>query len=742
MGKYEHLWISDGDVMKIENKPTGRDKEIPVDFSDHGIKLISELNTIEKVHSKKDTSVSSKYFIFKTVLHKSQKYSRKKRQEFLQNNGLEIKYIKSNNEAIVATEPGKFNILKKKVEGYQSRNKNLGFRYIDSFNFINRSEKQSEYLRKIVDDDQEEKIDIQIQLLPNFSENTYKQTIEYINKIIIDSNGEIQEEPYYLTDKTPVMRALINSSTIDILSDDDMIFRIEQTNFFQIDSTQSNNRDFDQIKISDDIDFDGLPVVGILDSAVDFGESALNDFLIERWSPDDIANTSTYHGTGCAACAMFADTLNEQIELGELKPRVKIVNGVISDGKKSVSFNKFINRIKDAVTHLKQYTSIFNLSFNSNVPIDDYSISILAYELDNLMKQEDVQFIISSGNHKLYRIYDNLNDVIDDDESRLSSPADSFLGLTVGSYCSENILQSISGKNEIAPFSRIGFGLGGIQKPDIVAFGGNIHYDSKNKIDIVPDDDSSLIPTINGEICHDCGTSYATPIITGDFAIIKNKIPDNIPNRNILSKALLIQNSDYLFDISDLALDEKELLRKVYGNGVLNLNDALESNDNKVTFVRVGSLNYYTKKRVKFYMPSNLAEEEGIRTCRVKVTCVSDIPFKKDKGTGYSQAYISASLKKIDTKEQLSLGNPTPSEGRYKWDVYQTFSNTFSQFNPGDWQIWLQMSIRWDLEDDFPLNYALVVTIEDLNKNNNIYTAIQQEVPNRYKALNEVRIRY
>ncbi len=302
MGKYEHLWISDGDVMKIENKPTGRDKEIPVDFSDHGIKLISELNTIEKVHSKKDTSVSSKYFIFKTVLHKSQKYSRKKRQEFLQNNGLEIKYIKSNNEAIVATEPGKFNILKKKVEGYQSRNKNLGFRYIDSFNFINRSEKQSEYLRKIVDDDQEEKIDIQIQLLPNFSENTYKQTIEYINKIIIDSNGEIQEEPYYLTDKTPVMRALINSSTIDILSDDDMIFRIEQTNFFQIDSTQSNNRDFDQIKISDDIDFDGLPVVGILDSAVDFGESALNDFLIERWSPDDITNTSTYHGTNRLCC--------------------------------------------------------------------------------------------------------------------------------------------------------------------------------------------------------------------------------------------------------------------------------------------------------------------------------------------------------------------------------------------------------------------------------------------------------
>jgi len=98
-------------------------------------------------------------------------------------------------------------------------------------------------------------------------------------------------------------------------------------------------------------------------------------------------------------------------------------------------------------------------------------------------------------------------------------------------------------------------------------------------------------------------------------------------------------------------------------------------------------------------------------------------------------------LKKINTKQELNLGNPSPPSGRFKWSVYQNFQNIFSRFNSGDWQVWLQTRKRWDIEDDYNLKYALVITIEDLTKSNDIYNAIQTEAQNRFLPINQVRIR-
>lgn len=741
MEKYNHLWIPNEEVIEIEYKPTARNIDVPVDFSEHGIKLLGQLDTIKKIHNKKKSPVSSEYIIFKTRLYNNQKFSNNERVKFINNNGLEIKLVKSDNEAIVATKIDKFNMLYKKVENYQERNRNLGFQYIDDFEFINRTEKQSNSIRKIITDSLVDYLDIQIQLMPSFGDIIYEKSIEYIFNIIKNSSGEILEDIYNLSDGTPIIRAKVEPSVIDILTEDDIVFKVEKTNFFDVDKQDKYEFNLNDVNLSNEIFIEDLPVVGILDTGVDFGSSILKDFVIDEWIADDITTFNPYHGTGCAIRAMFGNDLANQIEANSLTPKVRIVSGIISNGKEPVPFSKFIDRIRKAIKELKKYTKIFNLSFNSDEPIDGDYISTVAYELDTIMRSEGVQIIISSGNHKLYRVYSDLNDILDDEDSRISSPADSILGITVGSYVTKDNPYSVSQEYDIAPYSRVGFGLGGMQKPDLVAPGGNIYYNASLNEDVVICEDCALIPGSDGNLNYDCGTSFAAPVLAGDYAVLTNQLPIHIQDRELLGKALMYHNAKHLFDITSMDFDEREAVRKVYGNGVLDLDSAMYSNPYKVTFVRLGELNYLTKQRVKFYMPTNMANQEGIRTCKVSVTCMSEVPFDKNKGLNYVSAYIGASLKKIDTKQQLNVGNPKKSEGRDQWSHYQNFSNIFSSFNPGDWQIWLQLRKRWDISKDYNMKYALVVTIEDLTRTNDIYSAIKAETGNRFRDINEVRIR-
>lgn len=83
------------------------------------------------------------------------------------------------------------------------------------------------------------------------------------------------------------------------------------------------------------------------------------------------------------------------------------------------------------------------------------------------MRLHNVQFVISSGNHKVWQTADSLGEVLDDD-TRISAPADSMLGITVGAIAGKEHPLSLSGVNEISPYSRRGPGFAGFTKPDLV----------------------------------------------------------------------------------------------------------------------------------------------------------------------------------------------------------------------------------------------------------------------------------
>jgi hypothetical protein len=74
---------------------------------------------------------------------------------------------------------------------------------------------------------------------------------------------------------------------------------------------------------------------------------------------------------------------------------------------------------------------IYNLSANSGDIIEQDKMSIVGYELDMLQQRNGVQFVVSAGNHDLWKNEKSLEDILDDDDSQITPPADSLYSITV-----------------------------------------------------------------------------------------------------------------------------------------------------------------------------------------------------------------------------------------------------------------------------------------------------------------------
>lgn len=566
-------------------------------------------------------------------------------------------------------------------------------------------------------------------LIPKLTQNDKSVVLENITAKISKNSGEIQDEPYTLSDNTLIIRAVIPSSSLSNYEDDSAVYRIEETHFFNVNLNLNSQNFKNKISISEQTNFDALPIVTVLDSGIDFPES-LTPLVVDKWQPSDFSGNDFSHGTKVASKVIFRH-FKEKSESSNYIPRARVIDCRILDG--SVPENALIHRIQEAVNTYSDISKIYNLSANTSSPIEPNEMSIIGYEIDALQLKKDVQFILSSGNHNLWRTETNISDIIDDDDSVISSPADSMLGITVGAICGEDHPSSISEKNMIAPYSRKGPGFSGFSKPDISAYSGTIIYNGASPT--TPFDETALVMNSRGLLLPDSGTSFAAPIVSGDLA----EISQIIPNEDLLiSKALLYHNAKMLWDEDDIEEEELVLAHNLYGRGLSTVDDSKYSSQSKVTFIRSGTLNREKKERVKIYMPELLAAQPGRNIAKVTVTCLSKPPVDRTKGTEYLGAYVRASLKKSQVNGNLSPVQPSTKEGRRKWDVCHQFSKLFSRFNAGDWQVWLELFGRWD-DGNNDIPYALVVTIEDMSGSLDIYNEIQNQ--NRYQAINEVRVR-
>lgn len=726
-----HLWIPDEEVTRVDKKPTGRTTPRNISFTEHGQKLSSSLQSIKQAIenvSEDDSLSDAGLMIFKVELPDGEKIKDKK--DLFTSTGMEVKVVKSENKAVIATTKSQFQSLKKRIDDYTcSGSGKTYFDYIEDFKPYLGSEKNSSSLQKTTCSDVvPDSLDIQLMLVPNLREEIYHLAIKRLVEKIGDRDGIIQEEPYYLSDNTPVIRVIIPSNSLFHYENDSAIYRIEETDFFSADAASKDAIDLNELELDDSVFIDKLPIVTVLDSGVNFPEG-LEPLILHHWT-DGTPGGDSEHGTKVASRVAFK-YICDQLPSTKITPRTRIIDCNILDG--SVPVNVFIKRIQNAVATFCDVSKIYNLSANASSPIEGDEMSILGYELDALQLKRNVQFVISAGNHQLWSTESCLEDILDDDDSRVSAPADSMLSVVVGATSGETHPNSLSTINEVSSYSRIGSGFNGFSKPDLTAYGGCITCIAGSVS--VPEDKYSLLLDKNGKLTPDAGTSFTAPVVAGDFA----EILGIIPNQDILlAKALLYHNAMPIWDEDSITDEELAYTHNLYGRGLSNVDESKYSSPSKVTFVRTGTLNKVTKERVTIYMPEILAAQVGRNVAKVSVTCISMPPVDRTKGTEYLGAYIRASLKKSSSDGRLKQVQQDFKVGRQKWDVCHQFTKLFSRFEAGDWQIWLELFSRWD-EENIDVPYALAVTIEDVSNTLDVYSEI--EALNRYRAINTLRLR-
>lgn len=724
--KKSHFWIPENEVERIHHQRRGRNEPGDAIFSEHGQKLRSDLESIEKgiIENESENSLSDTV-VFKVELMDNEKVQAK--PELFERNGLSVNVVKNITTAVVSANKQSFNILKNKIERYSQDSSNkTHFDFIKNFDTYTGTEKDASSLKKeVYMKTPPEFIDVQFMLLPNLE--NYEEIESKVIQKIKQNQGEIKGDTYYLSDNTPIIRAIIPPQTLKFYEKDSAIYRIEKTDFFEGGKGSIESDSLFTGGLDETIDIDDLPVVAVLDTGISLPEN-MKSLVIDEWIPSDSTGGDSLHGTMVASKVLFSN-LGQQLSNpnSKLVPRAKVIDCNILDGP--VSTEVFIARIQEAVARFKGKTTIFSLSSNSSESIEGDEMSITGYELDVLQLKEKVQLIISAGNHSLYMVSSSIDEIIDDDDARISPPADSMLSIVVGSVVGNTHSGSISQKDEIAPYSRHGPGHAGVLKPDICVYCGTILSDG-----VIPEDLYSIHLSKNGEYAHEVGTSFAAPVVAGDLSEIMNILPE----KNVtLAKALLYHNAMPLWDIDVCDDEDLAYYHKIYGRGLPSLDYSKYSSPSRVTFFRTGTLNNTTKERIKILMPELLASQPGRGIARVTVTCVTMPPTDRNKGTEYLKAYVRASLKKRNKNEDLASVNPGIKEGRKKWDVCQHFSKPFSEFSAGDWEIWLELFSRWGA-GEVDVEYALIVTIEDMSSKLDIYSEIENS--NRYRPISQVRL--
>jgi hypothetical protein len=726
-----HFWIPDKEARRIPKELMGRQNKVIVPFKEHGTKLGRSLQTIEESFEKilPESSLRDKdVLVYNVALIKREKIQN--RQDIFDANGMIIRAVRNEHDAVVTSTRSQFDALRRRVENYTGNGTNKTyFDYVDSLDPYIGSMKDSNGLQKtMLQEPPPQTVDVQFVLLPNLENNYYESAINNLKIKIEQTRGHIPEPVYYLSDRTPVVRAIIPSSTISQYENDPAIYRIEETSFFSSDTASIPIGNIAGIRLNPDVNIEELPIVAVLDSGVIF-PTEFETLVVQHWTSPGSRGGDAEHGTQVAGNAVFR-YIGQNIHNGVITPRVRIIDCNILDG--NVSIRNFIKRIQDAVEAFGGIIKIFNLSVNSNIPIEGDSMSIIGYELDVLQRQRGIQFVVSAGNHELWRTQKSLADILDDDDSRISPPADSLYSLVVGSIVGKNHAGSLSLKNDIAPYSRKGPGFRGIFKPDLCAYAGTIKAASE-----IPADEFSLALTKNAMLAPNAGTSFSAPIIAGDLAEISAISPGT---DMLLSKALLFHHAHPVWDDEDIDEEQLKFAHNLYGRGLSDVSESKYSSPSKVSFVRTGFLNRTTKERVTIYMPPILAAQTGRNVAMVRITCISAPPIDIQKGTGYLGAYIRLSLKK-SAGDGIGLLDVSPAfkESREKWDVCRYISKPFSRFNAGDWQVWLELFGRWQNKSE-DVRYALVVTIEDISRTLDIYSEI--EAQERYRPLNELRVRF
>lgn len=308
---------------------------------------------------------------------------------------------------------------------------------------------------------------------------------------------------------------------------------------------------------------DDVPVIGVIDSGVN-AHPLLEDVLVGAIGvPDTLGTADDWgHGTRVSGVALFGD-LRGQLSAGALVRGARIASAKVVNERGAFDERRLVpSQMREAITRLNRDYGcrLFVISLgDARRTYDGGKVGPWAATLDELARELDVLIIVSAGN-RLPRAGSRIEQAVTEYPGYLLEPANRFCEpagamnvLTVGSlahgaglgpeFAHDVHVRPITRTLEPSPFTRIGPGVGGATKPDLVDVGGTMVFDPMvGRLRVGEDLPTAGVLTLHHRFVDrlftaGSGTSFAAPLVAHKASQLLARFPDASAN---LIRALLI----------------------------------------------------------------------------------------------------------------------------------------------------------------------------------------------------------
>ncbi|MDP4176224.1 MAG: S8 family peptidase [Bacteroidota bacterium] len=524
------------------------------------------------------------------------------------------------------------------------------------------------------------------------------------------------------------------------------------------------------------------PKVCIIDSGIQESHRLLNPAIHLAASKSFISDSSTAdlvtnggHGTRVSGVVLFGISIPRN---GTYQLSCWIQNARILDNNCKMPETLYPPSVmREIVEYYNNNfgTRIFNLSVNSSIACRRLHMSTWAYEIDKLMSERDIIFIVTVGNIfsssyilSIPGIKQHLErgslypDYLLESSSRIANPAQSCFALTVGSVCISEYnttdRKSFGCKDSISSFSRIGPGIWGMVKPDIVSYGGDFIYQNAGFVSIAEHEETSpeLVRATTGggpAISRDkVGCSFAAPLVTQIIASLQKLLPTE---STLLYRALVANSSSWPeTPIGDTATDR---MLKFYGFGIANLEKTIDNSAHRITMISSGSISAKNADVYTIKVPDEIRRPGNDNDILIEVT----LSFKarprrtRRESKSYLSTWLSWQSSKLGesasqfTKRVLGDETSTDTTGTgqetIKWVIgnrVNTGINGIRLNNSSLQKDWTTIKVYalpenfsiavighqgWDKDPSSCVDYSLVVSFEDLSRELPVYELIRIE---------------
>lgn len=395
---------------------------------------------------------------------------------------------------------------------------------------------------------------------------------------------------------------------------------------------------------------EAAPVIGIIDSGVN-AHPFLDDIVVgtiavpERLGLADVKG----HGTRVGGVAVFGD-LRGQLAAGTLHRGARLCSAKVLNDVGEFDNRRLVpSQMREAVTTLHQRFGcrIFVIALGDRKrTYDGGKVGPWAQTLDELARELDVVIVVSAGNrqprggNRLEQAVTEYPDYLAEAANRFCEPAGAMNVLTVGALAHGPGLDAdlaqyvavrpITRANEPSPFSRIGPGIGGAIKPELVDQGGTLLFDAGvGRLRGGEEIGSAGVLTLHNVFIDrlfaaGSGTSYAAPLVAFKASQVLARFPGSSAN---LIRALMAGAAD----VPQAALERLQplggdVVRAVCGYGQVELERASFSDDARVVLYAEDELALDHFAVYQIPIPELFRSEGGERT--IQVTLAYDPPAR------------------------------------------------------------------------------------------------------------------